>query len=90
MIPLHREPTHPGEVLLEEFLKPAEISQVDLARKIGVPVQRINTIINGRRGITAETALKLSKALHTSPEFWMNLQSTHDLYHASARLKKAA
>ena len=90
MTPLHREPTHPGEVLLEEFLKPGDTTQVDFARKLGVPVQRINTIINGKRGITAETALKLSKALDTTPEFWMNLQSTYDLYHAYTRMKKAA
>ena len=90
MVPYRRQPTHPGEVLLEEFLKPGHISQVDFARKIGVPVQRINTIVRGKRGITTETALKLSEALHTSPELWMNLQSTHDLYHASARMRKAA
>ena len=69
MIPTKRQPTHPGEILLEEFLKPKGMTQVDLAQKIGVPVQRINTLINGKRACTAETAVLLSKALGTSPEF---------------------
>jgi len=89
MIPTRRSPTHPGEILLEEFLKPKGMTQVEFAFKIGVPIQRINTLINGKRACTAETALLLSKALGTSPEFWMNLQTTFDLFEAKNRLKAA-
>jgi addiction module HigA family antidote len=70
---------HPGEVLLEEFLLPLDISQNALARAINVPPRRINEIVLGKRGITADTALRLSKALGTSAEFWMNLQASFDL-----------
>lgn len=90
MIPSHRRPTHPGEILLYEFLEPRKISQVMLAKKTALPVQRINTLINGKRGITAETALLLSKALGTTPEFWMNLQAAYDLYEARQYLHRAA
>jgi len=89
MIPSKRQPTHPGEILLEEFLKPKGMSQVELAQRIGVPVQRVNTLINGKRACTAETALLLSRALGTSPEFWMNLQNAFDLFNAKAHLKAA-
>ena len=82
MIPKQRKPTHPGEVLLTEFLKPLGISQLKLAKRLGVPVQRINTLINGKRGVTAETAVLLAKELKTTPEFWMNLQNAVDLYEA--------
>ena len=82
MLPMNRPPTTPGEMLLEEFLKPRRISQVDLAARMDVPVQRVNTIVNGKRGITAETAILLSEALDTTPEFWMGLQVDHDLWHA--------
>jgi addiction module HigA family antidote len=89
MIPRHREPTHPGEILLHEFLSPLNLSQVELAGKIKVPIQRINTLVNGKRGVTAETAILLSRQLGTSPEFWMNLRTSWDLYHAERRLKAA-
>ncbi len=79
MIPTHRAPTHPGEVLLEEFLLPMGITQGHLARHIGVPVQRVNELIRGKRGVTPDTAWLLSKALTTSPEFWLNLQAACDL-----------
>ncbi|MCU1276501.1 MAG: hypothetical protein JWM53_47 [bacterium] len=79
MIPKNRIPTHPGEVLQEEFLGPLEIRQTHFAEHIGVPVQRINELINGKRGITPETAWLLARALRTSPEFWMNLQAAYDL-----------
>ncbi len=79
MIPKQRIPTHPGEVLLEEFLRPLGISQVRLARHLGVPNQRVNEIVRGRRGITPETAWLLGQALGTTPEFWVNLQTAHDL-----------
>lgn len=79
MIPENRIPTHPGEVLLEEFLAPLELSQKALAEHIGVPLQRVNEIVKGRRGVSPETAWLLSRALGTTPEFWMNLQMLHDL-----------
>ena len=80
-IPTHRSPTHPGEMLLEEFLKPMELTQRDLANGIHVPYQRVNEIINGRRGITPSTALRLAKLFDMSPDFWLNLQLRWDLYH---------
>jgi len=86
MIPKHREPTHPGEILIEEFLKPGKMTQSGLAHKMGVPIQRINTLINGRRDMTEETAILLSRVLGTSPEFWMNLQMTYNLYFAETKL----
>jgi antitoxin HigA-1 len=79
-IPSHREPTHPGEMLLEEFLKPMGITQRELAASIHVPYQRINEIVNRRRGVTPNTALRLSKFFGVSPDFWLNLQLRWDLY----------
>ncbi|MGM0655947.1 MAG: HigA family addiction module antitoxin [Thermodesulfobacteriota bacterium] len=79
-IPTHRAPTHPGEMLLEEFLKPMGLTQKELADSILVPYQRINEIINGRRGVTPSTALRLSKFFGVSPDFWLNLQLRWDLY----------
>jgi addiction module HigA family antidote len=79
MLPENRIPTHPGEILLEEFLHPMGISQVGFAKHIGVPLQRINEIVRGKRGITPETAWLFSEALGTTPEFWINLQSTYEL-----------
>lgn len=70
---------HPGEVLLEEFLKPMEVSQNGLARAIGVPPRRINEIVLGKRSISADTALRLARAFGTSEQFWMGLQSDYDL-----------
>jgi addiction module antidote protein, HigA family len=90
MIPKSRKPTHPGEILVEEFLKPMGLSQVELARKMGVPIQRVNTLINGKRDMSAETAVLLSRALKTSSEFWMNLQVACDLYEASHLIDHAA
>jgi addiction module HigA family antidote len=81
-IPTHRAPTHPGEMLLEEFLIPMEITQRQLAEAIHVPYQRINELVNGRRGMTPGTALRLAKFFGVSPDFWMNLQLRWDLYHA--------
>lgn len=79
MLPKNRIPTHPGEVLLEEFLKPLGVSQVALAEHLDIPVQRINEIVRGKRGVTPETAWLLAGALGTTPEFWINLQANHDL-----------
>jgi len=81
-IPTNRVPTHPGEMLLEEFLKPMGLTQRDLASGIRVPYQRINEIVNGRRGITPSTALRLAKFFGNSEGFWMNLQLRWDLYQA--------
>lgn len=82
MLPKKRTPTHPGEVLSEDFLKPLGLSQVKLAEHLGVPVQRINELIRGKRGVTPETAWMLAGAFGTSPEFWLNLQTAHDLVRA--------
>jgi addiction module HigA family antidote len=79
MIPENRIPTHPGEILLEEFLNPLGLSQVMFAAHIGVPVQRINEIVRGKRGITPETAWLFSEAFGTTPEFWLNLQTNYEL-----------
>ncbi|MBI4697555.1 MAG: HigA family addiction module antidote protein [Nitrospirae bacterium] len=81
-IPTHREPTHPGEMLLEEFLIPMGITQRELAKGIHVPYQRINEIINKRRGVTPSTALRLAKFFGVSEDFWMNLQLRWDIYKA--------
>jgi addiction module HigA family antidote len=72
-------PVHPGEILLEEFIKPLKISQNRLGRDLGVPAQRINEIIRGRRTITVDTALRLAKYFGTTPQFWLNLQAHYDL-----------
>jgi len=79
MLPENRIPTHPGEILQEEFLNPLGITQVAFAKHIGVPNQRVNEIVRGKRGVTPETAWLLAQALGTTPEFWINLQSAHDL-----------
>src|ERR1700746_1139040 len=79
MLPSNRIPTHPGEVLLEEFLRPLGASQLEFSRQLGIPLQRVNEMVRGKRGVTAETALLLSARLGTSPEFWLSLQAAHDL-----------
>jgi addiction module HigA family antidote len=79
MIPENRIPTHPGEILSEEFLKPLGVTQVAFSKHIGVPVQRINELVRGKRGITPATAWLLAQSLKTTPEFWVNLQVAHDL-----------
>ncbi len=81
-IPTHRAPTHPGEMLLEEFLKPMGLTQREVADAIQVPFQRVNELVNGRRGITPSTALRLSEFFGTTSGFWMNGQARWDLYHA--------
>ncbi|MDY7091827.1 MAG: HigA family addiction module antitoxin [Acidobacteriota bacterium] len=79
MLPENRIPTHPGEILQEHFLEPLELTQVALAEHLGVPVQRINEIVRGKRGVTPATAWLLSQAFDTTPEFWISLQANHDL-----------
>ena len=80
-------PIHPGEILLEEFLEPMKLSQYRLAKDISVPPRRINEIVHGKRGITADTALRLARYFGTSERFWMNLQIRHDLEVEKERLK---
>ena len=79
-VPTHRSPTHPGEMLLEEFLIPMGLTQRQLASAIKVPYQRVNDLVNGRRNLTPSSALRLAKFFGNSPAFWMNLQQRWDLY----------
>ncbi|MBW4646523.1 MAG: HigA family addiction module antidote protein [Goleter apudmare HA4340-LM2] len=80
-IPKNRPPSHPGEILLKDFLEPLEISQRELADAIHVPYQRINEVVNQKRGITPSTALRLAKFFGNNSEFWLNLQQNWELYH---------
>ena len=80
-------PIHPGEILLEEFLEPMGLSQYRLAKDISVPARRINEIVHGKRGITADTALRLARYFGTSERFWLNLQVRHDIEVEKERLK---
>jgi addiction module HigA family antidote len=79
MIPENRSATHPGLILLEEFLSPLGMTQVALAEHLRVPLQRINELIRGKRGVTPETAWLLAQAFDTTPDFWLNLQAAYDL-----------
>lgn len=88
-VPTHRSPTHPGEMLLEEFLGPMGLTQRALADAIHVPYQRINDLVNGRRGMTPSTALRLAKFFGNSAGFWMNLQLRWDLYFTRQDEEKA-
>ena len=95
MQPKHRVPTHPGRILLEDFLVPMGVTQVELAAHIGVSIQRVNEIVRGRRGVSPETAWLFAQALGTTPEFWIHLQAQHDLartkpVHGVRRLKRSA
>ncbi len=82
-IPKQGPPTHPGEMLLEEFLKPLGMSQAELAEKIGVSYPRVNELIHARRGVTPDTALRLERLFGMEAQFWLNLQLAWDLYHAT-------
>jgi addiction module HigA family antidote len=88
-IPTHRQPTHPGEILRDEFFEPMKISQRDLANAIHVPYQRVNELVNQKRGITPSTALRLAKFFGVSADFWLNLQIRLDLYKAQVNEEKA-
>ena len=81
-LPAQRPPTHPGEMLRREFLEPLEITQTELADRIGVSFPRVNEVVNGKRGVTPDTALRLSRLFGTTPEFWLNGQRNWDLWHA--------
>jgi addiction module HigA family antidote len=87
-IPTKRKPTHPGEMLRDEFLVPMNISQRDLANAIHVPYQRINELVNQKRGVTPSTALRLGKFFGVSADFWLNLQIRCDLFKAQATEKR--
>ena len=92
-LPTNRTPTHPGEMLLEEFLKPLGMTQTELADRIGVSYPRINELVNAKRGVTPDTALRLSRLFGNTPEFWLNGQRNWDLWHAmrapgAARISK--
>lgn len=82
LLPKNRAPTHPGKMLLEEFLKPLKMTQVELAERIGVSFPRVNEIVNGKRGITPDTALRLAQLFGTTPDFWLKGQLAWDLWHA--------
>src|SRR5687768_8149681 len=84
-VPADRQPTHPGEMLREEFLEPMNLTQKQLADSIQVPYQRINEIVSGKRGVTPSTALRLAKYFGMSPDFWLNLQMKFDLYSAQKK-----
>ncbi len=88
MLPKHRPPTHPGEMLIKEFLEPLGITQMKFSRHLGWPYARLNEIIKGKRGVTTASALDLGEALKTSPEFWLNLQRNWDLWHSMKKHKK--
>lgn len=88
MLPKHRPPTHPGEMLLKEFLEPMGITQTDFAEHISWTYARLNEIVNGKRGVSADSALTLGEAFKMGPEFWLNLQLSWDLWHANKTHKK--
>ena len=87
-LPTHRQPSHPGTILLNRFLKEMSMSQAEAARKMSMPVNRVNELVRGKRGITARSALRLGKLFDTTPQFWMNLQANWDLWHALQEEKK--
>ena len=87
---MRRPPTHPGEVLLEEFLVPLGLSQKEAARRMRVSTNRLNELVRGKRGVTPATALRLTQILGTSPEFWLNLQMMFDLWHAHRAERRGA
>ena len=88
MLPKYRSPTHPGEILSEDFLKPLGITQTRLANHLGCSHAKVNEIVNGKRGVTAETALALADTFGTTPQFWINLQMNFDLWEAQQDHKK--
>ncbi len=87
MTPRRLAPVHPGEVLLEDFLKPLEVTQYRLAKNVSVPARRINEIVHGTRAISADTALRFARFFGTSERFWLNLQTTYELELERDRLK---
>jgi addiction module HigA family antidote len=90
LLPTNRAPTHPGEMLLEEYLKPLRLTQTEAAERMGIPLNRLNEVIHGKRGVTADTALRLAKLLGTDAMSWLNLQNAWDLWHAQRAMKRSA
>ena len=88
MLPNFRTATHPGTILQEEFLEPARLTQAELARALHIPLNRVNELVRGKRGITPQSALLLAEYFGNSPEFWMNLQTAHDLTRAREEMRK--
>jgi addiction module HigA family antidote len=88
MLPEFRIATHPGQVLLAEFLEPLRLTQSELARALHIPLNRVNELVRGKRGITPKSALLFSSYFRNSPEFWMNLQTAHDLSLARQEMRK--
>lgn len=89
-LPRHKPPTHPGEMLLEEFLKPLGVSQSAFAKRLGVSYPRLNEVVRGRRGVTPDTALRLARVTGMSADFWLGLQQDWDLWHAATPERLAA
>jgi addiction module HigA family antidote len=89
MLPSHRIATHPGTILLQEFLEPADLTQAELARALSIPLNRVNELVRGKRGITPQTALLLAGYFKNSAEFWMNLQTAYDLTRALHDARKS-
>lgn len=90
MLPKNRVATHPGEVLLEEYIRPLSLTQAALAKELEISTNRLNELVRGKRGITADTALRLAQRFNTSPEFWMNLQSAYELTQARVAIGMSA
>ena len=88
LLPKHRPPTHPGEMLLKEFLEPLGVKQKEFAKHLGWSYIRLNEMVNGRRGVSADSALALAEALGTKPEFWLNLHDSYELWKAKKKHKK--
>src|SRR5271167_519706 len=88
MLPSHRTATHPGQILLQEFLQPLGLTQAELARALAIPLNRVNELVRGKRRVTPETALLLAGYFKNSPEFWMNLQTAHDLTRTLQEMRK--
>jgi len=88
MLPNQRIATHPGQILLQEFLEPLSLSQAELARALGIPLNRVNELVRGKRGVTPRTAILLSNYFKNSAEFWMNLQTVHDLTRVRHEMRK--
>lgn len=89
-MPTDRPPTHPGEMLLEEFIRPLGVSQSALATRLGISFPRLNEVIRGKRSVTADTALRLSRVVGMSADFWLGLQQDWDLWHARRTAQAAA
>jgi addiction module HigA family antidote len=88
MLPSHRVATHPGKILLREFLEPMALTQAEVARALNIPLNRVNELVRGKRGVTPETAILLSGYFKNSPEFWMNLQTAYDLTRTLHQMRK--